>query len=225
MERITQFLEKHEKILWQYSYKDNLMEQISFGFIISIIHILTPIIPSLVLCLITRSFSPLIIIIFTAPFIGLGVFFGISSIKKLKNRCKTTRLSKSQLKHYENFFILTNKRWIQKAYRINLKVDESLYDKGRLEKQFDMVFANLNLLDALSIETFDVAGNKRGANIKFYLHPFDKDSKDSKVGFDTTLQEKYLDFMKNINGIIDLEKTSQTRDGPFEETTIYIPKK
>lgn len=80
--------------------------------------------------------------------------------KIIKKRQLTPELTLEELKKYEDIYVLTNKRWIQKNLDFNFKFDISKYPNNVLERHRDIISVNL---DSIKFITIDVT------NIGFYV--------------------------------------------------------
>ncbi len=229
MEGIKKFFKENEETLWQYydNHDDNLMEEILSGFYLSIIIILTGIIFPLIL-LIINNFDYLILnLILVSIFCGIGFFLGILSYLRMKNRCNTTNLTPSKLKHYRNIFILTNQRWIQKFYRNNVKINKSFYKKNKLEKKFDIVFINLNAIKTIVAEELKYKSEnteKKGAIVRLYITSSYEYSYKSKLGVNIYDWQKYEDLMRKLYEVLTLQKSEEVIDGPLGKILTFTHK-
>ncbi|MFX0135511.1 MAG: hypothetical protein ACFFDN_17840 [Candidatus Hodarchaeota archaeon] len=113
----------------------------------------------------------------------------------IKKRQLTPKLTLEELKKYEDIFVLTNKRWIQKNLDFNFKFDISKYPKNVLERHRDIITVNL---DSIKMITIDVT------NIGYYV-----DEEDFNKPVPTYLGvEAFKEFdniMKILKELIPLE--------------------
>ena len=162
MERIKHFLQEDEYILWKKCQVKNYLIRIPL-----VISLLVIIIISIALFFwyipnwegtsyifytnieINPITSYLIIlsIFYTVIIIVLGDFF-----REFKKSTKKLDLRLIDLKNYNEIYILTNKRWIQKELSYSYLIDDSKFSPDILCRIKDMMFIDLNNLKITSIQ-------------------------------------------------------------------------
>ena len=140
MEEINMLLLEGEKILWHRNETENLVyfvRNIIIFIIISLIFL-----PFLRWIFhIEEIFITVILTIGVLLIDGLLSGLAVYNYVKRRNRL---HLGYKQLKNYEQFDIITNKRYIRRHYYLNYKVDISRYlFEQFIEKIDDVVFLNL----------------------------------------------------------------------------------
>lgn len=136
--------------------------------------------------------------------------------KRVKKVRTTLRLSKSELKNYEFFDILTNKRYIRRNYYLNFEEDYSAYSEEVYDLVEDVFFLNLKCVSrviflnkkkiiALEIKGFE---NIQGFPIKFFsgkiseflqvrsdlIDLLDLEFNDGKMGYEEIYHTKLFDM-------------------------------
>ena len=172
MERIEQFLQDDEYILWKKFEVKNYLIRIPIvifllGVIITGIALFFWYIPSWegtsYLFFTNIEINPIIIyfsilsIFYTAIIIVIGI-----SIREFKKGTKKLDLKLIDLKEYNEVYILTNKRWIQKELNYSFLIDDSKFSPDILNRIQDMMFIDLNYFKIASIQ------KRRSQNIIFY---------------------------------------------------------
>ncbi len=160
MEIIKQFLHDDEYILWKKCQVKNYL--IRFPLVISLLGI---IIISIALFfwyipiwegtfyVFKIEFNPIIFylsilsIFYTAIIIVLGDFF-----REFKKSTKKLDLKLIDLKNYDEIYILTNKRWIQKELNYSFLIDDSKFSPDILYRIKDVMFIDLNNFKIASIQ-------------------------------------------------------------------------
>lgn len=156
IEEIKTILSSEEKILWKKQNYTNELKGLRFTFIIltltvgvSIFSILFYFLTSKVYFNILLSFFISLTILLISGF-PLYLFFRIFS--EYKEIIKRLELKLSDLKRYEEFFMLTNKKWIQKSFNL-VKVDDFNFESDLLLKQKDLAFVSLDSIEVIYITT------------------------------------------------------------------------
>ena len=163
MERIKQFLQDDEYILWKKCQVKNYLIRIPLvifllGIIISSIALFFWYIPNwegtsyifYTNIEVNPIISYLIIlsIFYTFIIIVLGDFF-----REFKKFSKKLDLKLIDLKSYTEIYILTNKRWIQKELNYSYLIDDSKFSPDILCRIKDMTFIDLNYFKINSINS------------------------------------------------------------------------
>jgi len=162
MERITNFLQDDENILWKKCQVKNYLIRIPLvisllGIIITSIALFFWYIPSwegISYIFYTNieinpiiSYLIILSIFYTAIIIALGVF-----LREFKKGTKKLDLKLIDLKNYNEIYILTNKRWIQKELNYSFLIDDSKFSPDILYRIKDMMFIDLNNFKIASIQ-------------------------------------------------------------------------
>lgn len=151
MERITQYLKEDEKILWECHQRSNLLFFPILIFLFSIFFFLINFFTTFPNLIFSKNPSTRTIFFFWFWNVGTAIFLFIGFYSIFKKK-KNTQLKFKNFSKYENIFVLTNKRYIQKVYYQNLHVKESLYSKEALEKHGDIVFVNLDYIKTFIVD-------------------------------------------------------------------------
>ena len=162
MEQIKHFLQDDEHILWKKCQVRNYLIRIPLvisllGIIITSIALFFWYIPNwegtsyifntnievnpIISYLIILSIFYIVIIIV------LGDFF-----REFKKSTKKLDLRLIDLKNYNEIYILTNKRWIQKELKYSFFIDDSKFSPDILYRIKDMMFIDLNNFKIASIQ-------------------------------------------------------------------------
>lgn len=215
MEEIEHFLKEDEEILWKTNYEDNIIE-LEFFFLVVLLIIL--ILISFILFTVvveSKDIIPIIfVIILFSPVYGLCIGVILKESKEIKKKGKATQCNFRQLSRYQNIYLLTNKRWIQKDYERNLNIDENNYSKDILEKHFDIVFVNLKHIKAIVINRDEYFTT---ATFDFYENIVDENYSDLKVGFLVPYlpEDDFKAFIKMITNKLSYRKVKENEDGVY----------
>lgn len=182
------FLE-NETILWEQSWKKNLLWPWYFIPAISIVVdliILYAIIALIIIGLIWASLFLMFIIVLTTC---LLIWINISHNGK---RRKKLELSNDELKNYQFFDILTNQRYIRRNYYFNFQRSYSSYPKDAYEILDDVFFLNLRYVKRVLFFF-------RNSTIGLELEGFEEE-KDFPIGFN---KDRLSEFPKVRNALIN----------------------
>lgn len=172
MERIKHFLQDDEYILWKKCQVKNYLIRIPLvisllGIIIISIALFFWYIPNwegtFYLFYTNIEVNPIIFylsivsIFYTIIIIVLGIF-----LREFKKGTKKLDLKLIDLKNYNEIYILTNKRWIQKELNYSFLIDDSKFSPDILNRIKDMMFIDLNYFKIASIQ------KRRSQNIILY---------------------------------------------------------
>ncbi|MFX0073218.1 MAG: hypothetical protein ACFFAO_19235 [Candidatus Hermodarchaeota archaeon] len=113
----------------------------------------------------------------------------------IKKHQLNPKLTIKELEKYEDIYILTNKRWIQKNLDFNFKFDISKYPKKVLKRHRDIISVNL---DSIKMITIDVT------NIGFYVDEEDF-NKPVPTYLGVELFKEFDKVMKLLKELIPLE--------------------
>ncbi len=162
MERIKQFLQDDEYILWKKCQVKNYLIRIPLvisllGILITSIALFFWYIPgwegTFYIFNTNIEVNPIIIylsilsIFYTGIIIVLGDFF-----REFKKYNKKLDLKLIDLKNYDEIYILTNKRWIQKELNYSFLIDDSKFSPDILYRIKDVMFIDLNNFKIASIQ-------------------------------------------------------------------------
>ncbi len=162
MERIKQFLQDDEYILWKKCQVKNYLIRIPLvisllGILITSIALFFWYIPgwegTFYIFNTNIEVNPIIIylsilsIFYTGIIIVLGDFF-----REFKKYNKKLDLKLIDLKNYNEIYILTNKRWIQKELKYSFLIDDSKFSPDILYRIKDVMFIDLNNFKIASIQ-------------------------------------------------------------------------
>ncbi len=162
MERIKQFLQDDEYILWKKCQVKNYLIRIPLvisllGILITSIALFFWYIPgwegTFYIFNTNIEVNPIIIylsilsIFYTGIIIVLGDFF-----REFKKYNKKLDLKLIDLKNYNEIYILTNRRWIQKELKYSFLIDDSKFSPDILYRIKDVMFIDLNNFKIASIQ-------------------------------------------------------------------------
>ncbi|MFX1429152.1 MAG: hypothetical protein ACFFCY_03180 [Promethearchaeota archaeon] len=148
-DEICQYLKEDEKILWSRKETKNLFSFIPFGikigFCIIIFFTLGCIYTGLVLRTLIGT-----LVMFSIGIFGL-VLVVLILVRSYKEVTKI-QLTHEQLKEYDFFYIITNKRYIRKDYHFHSKQNFSKYPKNAFQKVGDTVFLHFDSVEAIIVD-------------------------------------------------------------------------
>jgi hypothetical protein len=160
MERIKHFLQDDEYILWKKCQVKNYLIRIPLvisllGILITGIALFFWYIPGWegTFYIFNIEVNPIIIylsilsIFYTGIIIVLGDFF-----REFKKGTKKLDLKLIDLKNYDEIYVLTNKRWIQKELKYSFLIDDSKFSPDILYRIKDVMFIDLNNFKIASIQ-------------------------------------------------------------------------
>lgn len=197
MKEIKENLIENEKILWQYSHKNNLLIKplrnligsgilIIIGIFYSIYSFLRPIF----------SFIPAL---FGIILIFAGSLFAITILMRILALKISTELTLKGLFQYQAIFVITDRRWIQKSFELNMKVDGSIEE---LQIINNLVGVTLDNIKAIITDSSGI--------IEFRLDFIDDVHSDNFnetwIGVEIKSPEKYKSFMDVISKLILFEE-------------------
>ena len=147
-------LYKDEKILWRKKTYTNEIKELRFTRNIFILTVVTSLF-SILLYFLTSTinfdflltFFILLTVILIAT-IPLYLFFRI--YKEYNKIAKKLNIELSNLRIYEEFFILTNRRWIQKSFYL-AKIEDNKYLNDQITKKSDLIFVDLNSISVIYV--------------------------------------------------------------------------
>ncbi len=207
MEEINGLLQNNEEILWKFSKKEdplskprkNVKTGLILTFFITILELFY-VISGIFIKMVPEIIMPIALLL---SFILLFLILSINDYKKV---LKKFELSPEELKNYENVYILTNKRWIQKSINV-FNIDFSKLHKQNLKRNKDIVLVSLEILPILY--TYDL-GEKYGYYVIF-LQEYDKNSIiDPLENLGLIIpSENYWKFNKAIQEFFTLDKKEQ----------------
>jgi hypothetical protein len=218
-EEVKSELSLDEKILWEQRLLFNKLEGLKRAVFLLIFFICISIFFLLI------SFMPfsnifddfmilqVVILILVLP---LGVFF--AEIISYRKRLKRLDVRTKDLKNYEEFTVLTNKRWIQKSLFF-LKLDYSKYDSDLILIQKDLAIANL-----LDIEIIYIT--KGFKSEIFYINFFKSWDKWTEESVLQVILEKsdYLILMETLQKLFSITKEEQGTI-THEDRALYVKKR
>ncbi|MFX1316251.1 MAG: hypothetical protein ACFE9T_10335 [Promethearchaeota archaeon] len=218
MKSIRKYLQEGEIILWyRYKVKNWYSSRglLLLGYFIFLILAILGFIVTL--NLFQSLYVPSIIISSLIIVTVVFIIFLITDFKKLRKK----QLTRTELKNYEQFEILTNKRYIRKNYIWNSKKSLLEYSKEDLEQTKDIVFLNLNCVEGIMVHY--------GKEIIFFLIGDDIDYfeewkdwfwTDFYINFRKSELNELKDTLEQLNKIMLLELKEKELD-----LEIYIVKK
>jgi ABC-type multidrug transport system fused ATPase/permease subunit len=193
LEQIKQLLTEGEDILWYYRETKSLIKE---PLIHVFIGILLMVILSYLILVIASWLEWILWVVILLLLIPIGLFIRsiLFSIKDYRDKIKTLQLSFKKLRHYECIYAITNKRWIQKDFDLNSNVEVSDYFKETIEKFKDIVFVNLEKIEA--IYTFEDKTNI----IALYIEYNEENPEETDFGVWVSSKEfhKAIDTLKKV---------------------------
>lgn len=207
-----EFLNEDEEILWSRKEINNLLSFVSFS-IKAIIFYIGFLMIFYIICVISGIIVGAILML-SLCILGIIVTI-VMTIKTYRTRIKTIPLNRNQLRQYEFFYMITNKRYIRKDYYYHDKRDFSKYPKNAFEQIGDTVFLNFECVDRIIVDyvlkeiNFKIKGYPEGR--AFFLGFNEKDEMDK--------------VMKLIQTALPLEILQKKVDKNMDELyTKYIKK-
>ncbi|MFW9901687.1 MAG: hypothetical protein ACFFDY_10445 [Candidatus Thorarchaeota archaeon] len=147
-------LYNEEKILWKKKAYTNELKELRFTLNISILTIVISLF-SIILYFLTSTinfdFLLTLFILLTVVLISvipLSLLFRIYN--EYKKIAKKLKIELSNLRNYEEFFILTNRRWIQKSFYL-AKIDDFKFNTDKIIKKNDIAFLDLDIINVIYI--------------------------------------------------------------------------
>lgn len=139
------------------------------------------------------SYLIVVSIFYTVIIIALGIF-----LREFKKGTKKLDLKLIDLKNYNEIYILTNKRWIQKELNYSFLIDDSKFSPNILNRIKDMMFIDLNYFKIASIQ------KRRSHYIIFYCikEPNNEDF-NQKILLKVNIQE-YNDLIVHLRKLIPM---------------------
>lgn len=197
-------LNSEEKILWKKRNYTNELKELRFTLNILILTIGISIF-SVLFYIFTSTINfdiwLSVLILFTILLIsGFPLFFFFRIYSEYRTIIKRLELKLNNLRKYEEFFILTNKRWVQKSFYL-AKVDNFKNEIYQIVKKNDMAFADLN-----NIEVIYVSPLKKGKiyHVNFFKI-WDKDLEESVL--QVFLEENdYQRLMETLRELFHMTK-------------------
>jgi len=218
-EEVKSELSSDEKILWEQRKLFNKLKFLrGIGFLLILFVGISIIFLFLCFMILKNNFDFYMIlqILIFMSILPLGLFFA-----EFINNWKITKklnVRIRDLKNYEVFTILTNKRWIQKSL-FYLKLDYSKYDSDSILIQKDLAIANL-----LDIEViYTTKGYKSEI---FYVNFFISWDKWSEESILHAIMEKpdYLILMETLQKLFSITKEEQGTI-THGDNALYVKKK
>jgi len=197
-------LNSEENILWKKRNYTNELKELRFTLNILILTIGVSIFSVLFYFFTTTINFDIVLsvlILFTILLIsGFPLYFFFRIYSEYRTIIKRLELKLSNLRRYEEFFILTNNRWIQKSFYL-AKIDDSQYTRHQITKKIDLAFVDLE-----NIEVIYISPQK---NDKIYLVNFfrlwDKNLEESVLH--VFLEEKdYQRLMETLRELFHIIK-------------------
>ncbi|MFX1350135.1 MAG: hypothetical protein ACFE92_15820 [Promethearchaeota archaeon] len=199
-------LTSEEIILWKKQNYINELKQLKFTLNILILSLAVSIF-SILFYFLNSKFS---LDVFLGVFIlltillisGFPLYLFLNIYNEYKRITQRLELKLSNLRSYEEFFILTNKRWIQKSFHL-AKIDEIRNEKNQIIKKKDIAFVNLD-----SIKVIYISPQKEGKvyHINFFKL-WDKNLEESifHVFLEENDYKKMIEILRKIVEIIKEE--------------------
>jgi len=208
VEEFNENLLKDEKILWCTKKTVNLVNFIRLGvFLIMFFIILYKLF--FYYYMIQGNFFSLMFLI---PTLTLGTLtVSLILLKEYKKLSKLLGLSYKQLKYYNYYNILTNKRYIRKNFKLNHKTDFSVYPVDVVEIINYTIFLNYEKIERVvlnlnrKIIDFKIKGFTGISNAEFYLEYSKNDLNEIMRVLINTLKlvkkqetSKYIEYVRLI---------------------------
>ncbi len=147
-------LNNEEKILWKKQNYTNELKQLRFTLNILILTVGISIF-SILFYFLTSTinfdvFLSIFILLTVLLISGFPLYLFLRIYNEYKRIITRIKLKLRNLRKYEEFFILTNKRWIQKSFYL-AKMDNSEYKGDQIIKQNDLAFVDLYDIEIIYI--------------------------------------------------------------------------
>lgn len=138
-DELRHYMEKNEEILWSYHKVKDLKKNF-----LSIVYILIIIIIgfSIAAIIINLTFSDLLLMMITMVPIITFIIIVISGYRNYRKINSFYNLNEEQIRSYHNFYILTNKRWIQKQLFIQTTKYAMQLPKDLIKVENDLISIN-----------------------------------------------------------------------------------
>lgn len=135
-------------------------------------------------------------------------FFLFHDFKSCRKIAKVLNVKIGDLKNYEEFIILTNKRWIQKSLKL-IEYDYADYSNDLIRFEKDFIFVNLR--DIHVIHIFPTLGKNKTKSLD--VHPYilwdfiDEDGETEEPLPQITVEKAdYLILMENLHKLFTITK-------------------
>ncbi len=197
-------LNSEETILWKKQNYTNELKELRFTLNILILTIGVSIFSVLFYFFTTTiNFDILlsVVILFTILLIsGFPLYFFFRIYSEYRTIIKRLELKLSNLRRYEEFFILTNNRWIQKSFYL-AKINDSEYKRDQITKQNDLAFVDLESIEVIYVSP---QKNDKIFHVNFF-RLWDKNLEESVLH--VFLEEKdYQRLMETLRTIFQITK-------------------
>jgi len=207
------FISNDEEILWEHSEEKDLLKEIIVHLIIGIFLMIFLITVIIIISRTLEWLSWYVVLLLSVIPILLFVRTILVAKKDYSDKLNKLQISRKELRNYENVYILTNKRWIQKDYDLNFNIDISKYTKGALERKKDIVFVNLEKIQVI----YTVEDKKY--MIAFYIDYDEENLEETYLGVWLS-PEEFKKVMKILKKVIPIEKEKLDKFG----ATVYFRK-
>ena len=170
-EEVKSELSRDEKILWKQTKLSKKWNIIKIKIFLSFLFIGGSII-TVLLCytIALNDPSAILYLMLILPFlfiISFDFFFLFHDFKSCRKIAKVLNVKIGDLKNYEEFIILTNKRWIQKSLKL-IEYDYADFSNDLIRFQKDFIFVNLR--DIHVIHIFPTLGKNKTKSLD--IHPY-----------------------------------------------------
>jgi hypothetical protein len=200
-------LYREEKILWEKRSFINELRDLKFTLNILILTVCISTFSILLYFLTTTiNIDIMLSVIILATILIISSFplyLFLKIYSEYKRIAKKLEIKLSELSRYEEFFILTNKRWIQKSFYL-AKINDLEYARDNLTIQNDLAFVNLD-----NIKLIYVSPQKKGEIYKVnFFRLWDKNSEDSilQVFLEENDYQKLMETLRELFQITEEEQ-------------------
>lgn len=205
-------LSQDEKILWKQKKISKKWNIIKIKIFLSFLFIGGSIFAFFLFFIIAYNnpgaFLYLIIFIAFIFLIPIEVFFLSYEFGTCRNIAKVLNVKIGDLKNYEEFIILTNKRWIQKSLKL-IEYGYADYSNDLIRFEKDFIFVNLH--DIRVIHIFPTLGKNKTKSLD--VHPYilwdfiDEDGETEEPLPQITVEKAdYLILMENLYNLFTITK-------------------
>jgi hypothetical protein len=204
--------DEEEEIFWKIRKETNEKPTVLATFLLDIVSIAIILASGILLYVFLQNIWYLLILLIGTPLV-YKVFI---DFKKFKSKASLLEIPLKSLANYENFYLLTTKRWIQKS--INLTdIKKSLFPKDGFILEKDVVYLDLNLINVISLSLEKFYPKKE---ISFFIN-YDG-IHHRKHYFKVVLnQENYSELVDKVRYLFKIEQEKKLGSGHY----IYFVKK
>lgn len=204
--------DEDEEIFWKIRKETNEKPTFIATFLLDFISLIIILALGILLYVYLQNILYLLILLIGTPLI-YKIFI---DFKKFKSKAGILDIPLKSLAKYENFYLLTTRRWIQKSINL-INIKKSRFPSDGITVQKDVVYLDLNLINVISLSLENFYPKKE---ISFFI---DYDGiHHRKHYFKVVLKEKdYSELVDKLRYLFKIENEKKLGSGHY----IYYVKK